>query len=180
MDDQHEKMRGTTIIAVRKAEETVIAGDGQITYGNQIMKSTAKKLRRLGNGEVITGFAGSTADAIALFERLERKLEKHNKQLQKACVELAKEWRTDRSLRRLEAMMITADKHQMYVISGNGDVIEPEDNYVTIGSGGGFALSAAIALYDYDLSAEQIARRSLEIASKICIYTNSNITMEKI
>ncbi|MDR0552984.1 MAG: ATP-dependent protease subunit HslV [Holosporales bacterium] len=174
-------MKGTTIIAVRKNGETVIAGDGQITYGNQIMKSTARKLRQLGSGEVIAGFAGSVADALALFERLEKKLEKHNKQLQKACVELAKEWRTDRSLRKLEAMMIAADKNQIYIIGGNGEVIEPDDNYVTIGSGGGFALAAAIALYDdHGLSAEQIAKRSLEIAAKICIYTNNNITVEKI
>jgi ATP-dependent HslUV protease subunit HslV len=178
---QKEIMVGTTIVSVRKNGEVVIAGDGQVTLGNQVIKSTAKKVRRLAGGSVISGFAGSTADAFALFERLEEKLEKHSKQLQRACVELAKEWRTDKFLRRLEAMMIVADKSYTYTLTGNGDVLEPEDNYTAIGSGGGFALSAAMALYETtDCSAEEIAKRSLEIASKICIYTNNNIAIEKI
>lgn len=179
--ESNNNMIGTTIITVRKQNEVVIAGDGQVTLGNQIIKSTARKVRQLCNGAVIAGFAGSTADAFALFERLEEKLEKHNKMLQKACVELAKEWRTDRALRKLEAMMIVADKNYTYILTGNGDVLEPENNFATIGSGGGFALSAAMAIYDDPvLSAEQIARKSLEIASKICIYTNNNIIIEKI
>ena len=176
------EMRGTTIITVRKNGEVVIAGDGQVTLGNQIIKSTARKVRRLGaDGSVIGGFAGSTADAFALFERLEEKLSKYNRQLQKSCVELAKDWRMDKNLRRLEAMMIVADKTYTYVLTGNGDVLEPEENYAAIGSGGSFALSASMALYDFtNLSAEEIARKSLEIASKICIYTNNNIVVEKI
>jgi ATP-dependent HslUV protease subunit HslV len=174
-------MDGTTIITVRKDGEVVIAGDGQVTLGNQIIKSTAKKVRCLSDGSIISGFAGSTADAFALFERLEEKLEKHSKQLQKACVELAKEWRTDKVLRRLEAMMIVADKNYTYMLTGNGDVLEPENNYAAIGSGGGFALSAAMALYDTpSMSAEDIAKMALEIAAKICIYTNNNITIEKL
>ncbi len=181
MENQNNSMLGTTIIAIRKNGEVVIAGDGQVTLGNQIIKSTATKVKRLGNGSVIAGFAGSTADAFALFERLEEKLEKHNKQLQKACVELAKEWRTDKVLRRLEAMMIVSDKNYTYILTGNGDVLEPESHYTAIGSGGGFALSAAMALYDVgELSAEEIAVRALNIASKICIYTNDNIVVEKI
>lgn len=175
------RMIGTTIITVRKNNEVVIAGDGQVTLGNQVIKSTARKVRRLCSGSVISGFAGSTADAFALFERLEGKLEKHNKMLQKACVELAKEWRTDKALRRLEAMMIVADKNFTYILTGTGDVLEPEDNYAAIGSGSGFALSAAMALYNNSgFSAEEIARESLEIAAKICIYTNNNIIVEKI
>jgi ATP-dependent HslUV protease subunit HslV len=178
---ENGSMIGTTIVAVRKNGEVVIAGDGQVTLGNQVVKSTAKKVKRLNVGRVIAGFAGSTADAFALFERLEKKLEEHNKQLQKSCVELAKDWRTDKALRKLEAMMIVADANYTYILTGSGDVLEPEDNYAAIGSGGGFALAAAMALYGIEsLLAEDIARKALLIASKICIYTNDNVVLEKV
>ena len=173
-------MRGTTIVAVRKNNEIVIAGDGQVTLGSQIIKSTARKVRKLCDGSVISGFAGSTADAFALFERLEEKLEQHNRQLSKACVELAKDWRTDKNLRKLEAMMIVADKSYTYVLTGQGDVLEPEYNYTAIGSGGGFALSSAMALYDTSMTAEEIAVKSIEIAARICIYTNNNVIVERL
>jgi ATP-dependent HslUV protease, peptidase subunit HslV len=171
---------GTTILCVKKDGRTVIAGDGQVSVGPTIMKSTAKKLRTLANGSIVTGFAGATADALTLFERLEGKLEKYPKQLTRACVELAKDWRTDRYLRRLEAMMIVADKHHVLVLTGTGDVLEPEDGVIGIGSGGNYAMSAARALMDSDLDAEEIVRKSMKIAADICVYTNNNITLEVI
>ena len=172
---------GTTILAVRKGDTVVIAGDGQVSLGQTVIKSNAKKVRRLGDGSVITGFAGATADAFTLFERLEAKLEEHAGQLTRACVELAKDWRTDRYLRRLEAMMAVADKEVSLVISGTGDVLEPEDGLIGIGSGGSFALAAARALIDVDsMEAEDIARKAMGIAAGICVYTNENITVEKL
>ncbi|MCP4394636.1 MAG: ATP-dependent protease subunit HslV [Alphaproteobacteria bacterium] len=173
--------RGTTILCVRKDKKVVIAGDGQVSFGNTVMKSNAIKVRRLGSGNIIAGFAGATADAFTLFERLEAKLEKHPGQLARACVELAKDWRTDKYLRKLEAMMAVADNKISLVLTGNGDVLEPEDGLIGIGSGGSFALAAARALHDRnDMDAEQIARKSLEIAADICIYTNKNIVIESI
>ncbi|MDX1711386.1 MAG: ATP-dependent protease subunit HslV [Rhodovibrionaceae bacterium] len=171
---------GTTIISVRKGGKVVIAGDGQVTVGPTIMKSNARKVRRLGpKGEVIAGFAGATADAFALFERLEGKLEQHPGQLARACVELAKDWRTDRYLRRLEAMMAVADARSSLVLTGQGDVLEPEDGLIGIGSGGSFALAAARALSELpDHDAEAIARKAMEIAAQICIYTNEAVVLE--
>jgi ATP-dependent HslUV protease, peptidase subunit HslV len=170
---------GTTILSLRKDDKVVIAGDGQVSFGQTVLKSNAKKLRRLGNGTVLAGFAGATADALTLFERLEAKLEQHPGQLSRACVELAKDWRTDRYLRRLEAMMAVADKSVSLILSGNGDVLEPEDAIIGIGSGGPFALAAARALIDQPgLDAEAIARKAMAIAAKICIYTNENITID--
>jgi ATP-dependent HslUV protease subunit HslV len=175
---------GTTIIAVRKGNKIVIAGDGQVSMGATIVKGNAKKVRRLksgGTGSVIAGFAGATADAFALFERLEGKLEKHPGQLMRACVELAKDWRTDRYLRHLEAMMAVADASTSLILSGNGDVLEPERGLIGIGSGGAYALSAARALFDLEgMDAETIARKSLAIAAEICVYTNTNITLESL
>ena len=172
---------GTTILCVRKDGRVVIAGDGQVTMGQTVVKSNARKLRRLAGGGVIAGFAGATADAITLFERLEGKLEQYSGQLSRACVELAKDWRTDRYLRRLEAMMAVADKNVSLILSGNGDVLEPEDGLIGIGSGGGYALAAARALIGIDgLDAEEVARRAMAIASGICIYTNDKITFEKL
>ena len=176
-----ESWHGTTILAVRKAGRVVIAGDGQVTLGQTILKSNARKVRRLGDGSVIGGFAGATADALTLFERLESKLEKHPGQLARACVELAKDWRTDRYLRRLEAMMAVADKDVSLVLSGTGDVLEPDDGLIGIGSGGNYALSAARALVGIDgLDAEEIVRRSMKIAADICVYTNTNVTLESL
>jgi len=169
---------GTTILAVRKNGAVVIAGDGQVTLGNTVIKSNARKVRRLGDGSVIGGFAGATADAFTLFERLEAKLEKHPGQLTRACVELAKDWRTDRYLRRLEAMMAVADKEVSLVLTGTGDVLEPEAGVMAIGSGGNYALAAARALVDTDKDAETIVRRALDIAADICVYTNRNVTIE--
>jgi ATP-dependent HslUV protease, peptidase subunit HslV len=170
---------GTTILSLRKDGKVVIAGDGQVSFGQTVLKSNAKKLRRLGGGSVLAGFAGATADALTLFERLEAKLEQHPGQLSRACVELAKDWRTDRYLRRLEAMMAVADKTVSLIVSGNGDVLEPEDAIIGIGSGGPFALAAARALVDQPgLDAEAIARKAMAIAAKICIYTNENITVD--
>jgi ATP-dependent HslUV protease subunit HslV len=170
---------GTTILCVRKGPRVVIAGDGQVSFGQTILKSNARKVRRLGDGSVIGGFAGATADAFTLFERLEAKLEQHPRQLTRACVELAKDWRTDRYLRRLEAMMAVADAKTSLILSGNGDVLEPEDGLIGIGSGGTYALAAARALLDReDLDAEAIARRAMAIAADICIYTNDNVTIE--
>ena len=172
---------GTTILSVRKGDRVVVAGDGQVSFGNTVMKSNARKVRPLGKGNVIAGFAGATADAFTLFERLEAKLETYPHQLTRACVELAKDWRTDRYLRRLEAMMAVADGTTSLVLTGNGDVLEPEDGLIGIGSGGSFALSAARALIDVDgLDAEAIARKAMKIAGDICIYTNENITIESL
>ena len=180
-EKSNNNMHGTTILAVRKKNSVVIAGDGQVTLGNTIMKSNAKKVRRLADNKVIAGFAGATADAFTLFERLENKLEQHPDQLSRACVELAKDWRTDKYLRRLEAMMAVADKKVSLIVSGTGDVVEPEDSLIGIGSGGAYALSAARALVDQDkLSAEDIAKKAMTIAADICIYTNSNFTIEKL
>ena len=171
----------TTILAVRKNGQVAIAGDGQVSLGNTVIKSNAKKLRRLGD-DVIVGFAGATADAITLFERLEAKLEQYPSQLSRACVELAKDWRTDRYLRRLEAMMLVADASVTLVLSGNGDVLEPEDGVMAIGSGGGFALAAARALHKYapEMDASAIARRAMEVAAGICVFTNVSILVETI
>ncbi|CAO5675035.1 MAG: ATP-dependent protease subunit HslV [Holosporales bacterium] len=169
---------GTTIISVRKNGKVVIAGDGQVTLGHQVIKGHAKKVRRLSQGQVLVGFAGATADAFALFERLEAKLEQYPSQLARACVEMAKDWRTDKYLRRLEAMMAVADKNVSLTLTGNGDVLEPEDGIIAIGSGGGYALAAAKALIDTNLEAEEIAKKALSIAGDICIYTNHNITLE--
>jgi ATP-dependent HslUV protease subunit HslV len=172
---------GTTILCVRKACQVAVAGDGQVTLGQTVVKSNARKLRRLAGGSVIAGFAGATADAFALFERLEGKLEQYAGQLTRACVELAKDWRTDRYLRRLEAMMAVADKSVSLILSGTGDVLEPEDEIIGIGSGGGYALAAARALIDLDrLDAEAVARRAMTIAAGICIYTNDKIVVEKL
>jgi ATP-dependent HslUV protease, peptidase subunit HslV len=172
---------GTTILTVRKAGKVVVAGDGQVSLGSTVLKSNAKKVRSIGRGDVIGGFAGATADAFTLFERLEAKLEQYPSQLVRACVELAKDWRTDRYLRRLEAMMIVADKSTTLVLTGTGDVLEPERDIMGIGSGGNYALAAARALLDIDgLSAEEIARRSMRIASDICVYTNENVVLEQL
>jgi len=168
----------TTICMVRRDGFVAIGGDGQVSLGQTVMKATAHKVRRLGKGDVIAGFAGSTADAFALFDRLEKKLEQYSGQLMRASVELAKDWRTDRALRQLEAMMIVADAQVGLVISGNGDVVEPESDIAAIGSGGPYALAAARALKDFDLSAEEIVRRSLTIAGEICVYTNTQLTIE--
>ncbi|MSP52141.1 MAG: ATP-dependent protease subunit HslV [Alphaproteobacteria bacterium] len=174
-----ESFHGTTILSVRKAGQVVIAGDGQVTVGQTVLKTKARKVRRLAGGRVIGGFAGATADAFTLFERLESKLEKHGGQLTRACVELAKDWRTDRFLRRLEAMMAVADDTVSLLVSGSGDVLEPDDGLIGIGSGGNFALAAARALIDRsDMDAETIARRAMDIAADICIYTNREVTVE--
>ena len=173
---------GTTILCVRRDGKVAMAGDGQVSLGQTIVKGNARKVRRIGaGGTVLAGFAGATADAFTLLERLETKLERFPNQLERACVELAKDWRTDRYLRRLEAMMAVADKSHSYTLTGNGDVLEPEDGVIAIGSGGNFALSAALALIDVPgLTAEDIARKSLAIASRICVYTNGNIIVETI
>ena len=172
---------GTTILSVRKDDRVVIAGDGQVSFGQTVIKANAKKVRPLGDGKVIAGFAGATADAFTLFERLEAKLEQHPGQLTRACVELAKDWRTDRYLRRLEAMMAVADSSVSLTLTGNGDVLEPEDGLIGIGSGGSYALAAARALLQSsELDAEAIARQAMAIASGICIYTNENITIESL
>ncbi len=174
-----QKWRGTTIISIRKGNDVVIAGDGQVSMGHTVLKGNARKVRRLGRDDnIIAGFAGSTADAFTLFERLEAKLEAHPGQLTRACVELAKDWRTDKYLRKLEALMAVADKETSLILTGNGDVVDPEHGIIGIGSGGNYALAAASALYDQDLTAEQIARKSLKIAADICVYTNENITIE--
>ena len=171
----------TTILAVRKGGQVVMAGDGQVSMGQTIVKSNARKVRRLGNGDIVAGFAGATADAFTLFERLEAKLERHPGQLLRAAIELAKDWRTDRYLRRLEAMMAVADKDVSLLLSGTGDVLEPEGGIIAIGSGGNYALSAARALIDVDgLDAEAIARKAMKIASEICVYTNGNLVIEKL
>lgn len=178
-NDQN-RWRSTTIIAIRKNGQVVVAGDGQVSMGQTILKSNARKVRRLGRSEeVIAGFAGATADAFTLFERLEAKLEAHPGQLTRACVELAKDWRTDKYLRRLEALMAVCDKDTSLILSGTGDVVEPEDGIIGIGSGGNYALAAARALAAHtDLNAEDIARKAMKIAGEICVYTNENVTVE--
>jgi ATP-dependent HslUV protease subunit HslV len=170
----------TTILSVRKGGRVVIAGDGQVSFGATIIKANARKVRQLGKGGVIGGFAGATADAFTLFERLEAKLEQYPGQLMRACVELAKDWRTDRFLRRLEAMMIVADRDTTLVLTGTGDVLEPEYHVTGIGSGGPYALAAARALLDSDLDAEAIARKAMGIAADICVYTNANLVVESL
>ena len=176
-----QKIRSTTVICVRRENKVVMAGDGQVTLGNEVIKASAKKLRRLYNDKVLAGFAGSTADAFALFSRFETKLEQFNGNLPRSVVELAKEWRTDRALRHLEALLLVADTKNIYLVSGNGDVIEPDEGVAAIGSGGPFALSAATALLrNTKLSAKRIAEESMAIAGKICIYTNDNFTFEEL
>ncbi len=180
-DASETQYHGTTILSVRKGGKVVVAGDGQVSLGQTVIKSNAKKVRRLGKGGVIAGFAGATADAFTLFERLEGKLETYPGQLTRACVELAKDWRTDRYLRRLEAMMAVADGGVSLVLTGTGDVLEPEDGLIGIGSGGSYALAAARALVDVDgLDAEAVARKSMSIAAGICIYTNENVVLESL
>ncbi len=181
MEDSNPIWHGTTILSLRKGNDVVIAGDGQVSLGDTIIKGSARKVRRLGAGSVLVGFAGATADAFTLFERLEGKLEQHPGQLTRACVEMAKDWRTDRYLRRLEAMMAVADKEVSLVLTGNGDVLEPDDGVVGIGSGGNYALAAARGLFDRDdMDAESIARRAMSIAAGICVYTNTSLIVEKL
>jgi ATP-dependent HslUV protease subunit HslV len=176
-----EQWHGTTILGVKKGGKTVIAGDGQVSMGNTVMKPNAKKVRRIGaDGKVIGGFAGATADAFTLFERLEKKLEQYNGQLLRSAVELAKDWRTDKYLRNLEALMIVADAEQMLILTGNGDVLEPEGGIAAIGSGGNYALSAAKALAEYEQDPEVLARRAMQIASEVCVFTNDRLTIETI
>ena len=176
-----ETWHGTTILSVRRGDTVVVAGDGQVSLGQTVIKSNARKVRTLADGRVLVGFAGATADAFTLFERLEAKLEQHPGQLTRACVELAKDWRTDRYLRRLEAMMAVADKSVTLVLTGTGDVLEPEDGLVGIGSGGNYALAAARALVDAtDLGAEEIARHAMAVAARICVYTNESVVIEKL
>ncbi|MWC42557.1 MULTISPECIES: ATP-dependent protease subunit HslV [Sphingomonas] len=169
---------GTTICSVRRGGRVVIGGDGQVSMGQTVMKPNARKVRRLGDGSVIGGFAGATADAFTLFERLEAKLERHNGHLMRAAVELAKDWRTDKFLRNLEAMMIVADKEATLILTGNGDVLEPEGGICAIGSGGNYALAAARALSDYEQDAETIVRKAMGIAAEVCVYTNDRLTLE--
>ena len=177
MDSWH----GTTILGVKKGGRTVVAGDGQVSLGNTVIKPNAKKVRRLGaEGTVIGGFAGATADAFTLFERLEKKLEQYNGQLLRAAVELAKDWRTDKYLRNLEAMMIVADAEQLLILTGNGDVLEPEGGIAAIGSGGNYALAAARALADYEQDPEVLARKAMQIASEVCVFTNDRVTIETV
>ena len=172
---------GTTIIGVRRGDKIVIAGDGQVSMGNTVMKPNAKKVRRIGKDEaVVAGFAGATADAFTLFERLEKKLEQYNGQLLRAAVELTKDWRTDKYLRNLEALMIVADKDNLLVLTGNGDVLEPEGGIAAIGSGGNYALSAAKALADYEDDPETIARKAMKVAAEVCVFTNDNVTVETV
>jgi ATP-dependent HslUV protease subunit HslV len=177
----NETFHGTTIVSVRKGGKVAIGGDGQVTFGPTVMKANAKKVRRIGaGGSVIAGFAGATADAFALLDRLEKKLEEHRGQLQRACVELAKDWRMDRALRRLDAMMLVADKDISLLLAGTGDVLEPENGVAAIGSGGPYALAAARALIDSENDAEAVVRKSLDIAAEICIYTNRNVVVETV
>jgi len=170
----------TTIVLVRKNNDVVVAGDGQVSMGNTVIKSTAKKVRRIEKRDVVAGFAGSTADALTLFERLESKLEKHAGNLSRSAVELAKDWRTDKYLRRLEALMAVADKEKSFIISGTGDVLEPEGDVIGIGSGGNYALAAAKVLMDTDMSAEDVAKKAIQVASDICVFTNNNLNIEKV
>ncbi|MDT8758875.1 ATP-dependent protease subunit HslV [Sphingomonas psychrotolerans] len=178
MSNNSNAWHGTTILSVRKSGKVVIAGDGQVSAGNTVMKPNARKVRPLGDGKVIAGFAGATADAFTLFERLEGKLERHQGQLLRAAVELAKDWRTDKYLRNLEAMLIVADKDVTLVVTGNGDVLEPEGGVAAIGSGGNFALAAARALVDYESDPEKISRQAMKIAGELCVYTNDRLTVE--
>jgi ATP-dependent HslUV protease subunit HslV len=180
MSNELPSWHGTTILTVRKGGTVVIGGDGQVSIGQTIVKSNAKKVRRLGKGDVIGGFAGATADAFTLIERLEKKPEQYPGQLARACVELAKDWRTDRYLRRLEAMMLVADRSTSLVLTGTGDVLEPEQGVMGIGSGGNYALAAARALLETDLDAETIAKKAMAIAADICVYTNEHITLESL
>jgi len=177
---RHDLWHATTILTVRKAGRVVIAGDGQVSLGQTVIKSNAKKVRRLAQDNVIAGFAGATADAFTLFERLETKLEQFPDQLVRSCVELAKDWRTDRYLRRLEAMMLVADRSATLVLTGTGDVLQPTGDLMGIGSGGNYALAAARALVDLDLEAEAIARKAMAIAAEICVYTNTNLVIESL
>ena len=170
----------TTRVLVRKKNDVVVAGDGQVSMGNTVIKSTANKVRRIDKRDVVAGFAGSTADALTLFERLESKLEKHAGNLSRSAVELAKDWRTDKYLRRLEALMAVADKEKSFIISGTGDVLEPEGDVIGIGSGGNYALAAAKVLMDTDLSAEEVAKKAIQVASDICVFTNNNLKIEKV
>jgi len=177
--ENYEKIYATTILGIRHKGQVALAGDGQVTLGQTVMKHSAKKIRRLYNGKILGGFAGAAADAFTLFERFEEKLERYSGNLPKAAVELAKDWRSDRYLRRLEALLAVLDEKNIFIISGTGEIIEPDDNIAAIGSGGSFALAAARSLVKYsDLSAAEIAREALSIASEICIYTNSNINVE--
>lgn len=175
---QASHWHGTTILTVRKNGKVVIIGDGQVSAGNTVMKGNARKVRTLAGGKVITGFAGATADAFALLERLEAKLEQYPTQLARACVELAKDWRMDKYLRQLQAMMIVADRSDTFVLTGNGDVVEPDGGITAIGSGGNFALSAALAMDEYEKDAETLARKAMSIADRICVFTNANLTIE--
>ena len=175
-----EKWHGTTIVLLRKSGETVVAGDGQVSLGNTVLKSKAKKVRKIQSRGVIAGFAGSTADALTLFERLEAKIEKHAGNLSRAAVELAKDWRTDKYLRRLEALMAVGDKSNSYIISGTGDVLEPEGDVIGIGSGGNYALAAGKVLMESKLSAEEVAKKAINVAADICVFTNNNVKIEKI
>ncbi|MEL7690951.1 ATP-dependent protease subunit HslV [Citromicrobium bathyomarinum] len=175
-----QQWHGTTIIGVKRGDTTVLAGDGQVSMGNTVMKPNAKKVRRIGDGKVVAGFAGATADAFTLFERLERKLDQYSGQLMRAAVELAKDWRTDKYLRNLEALMIVADKDTLLVLTGNGDVLEPEGGIAAIGSGGNYALAAARALSDYETDPEKIARRAMAVAAEVCVFTNDQVTLETV
>ncbi|MGX7926758.1 ATP-dependent protease subunit HslV [Tsuneonella sp. HG094] len=186
MDERHSAhgltpWHGTTIIGVKREGKTVVAGDGQVSMGNTVMKPNARKVRRIGkDGSVVAGFAGATADAFTLFERLEKKLEQYSGQLMRAAVELAKDWRTDKYLRNLEALMIVADKDVLLVLTGNGDVLEPEGGIAAIGSGGNYALAAARALSDYEDDPEKIARRAMAVAAEVCVFTNDQVTLETV
>jgi ATP-dependent HslUV protease subunit HslV len=171
---------GTTILAVRKDGQTVIAGDGQVSMGQTVVKGNARKVRTLAGGRVLAGFAGATADAFTLIERLETKLEQYPEHLARACVDLAKDWRTDRYLRKLEAMLLVADKEAIYTVTGVGDVLEPESGVAAIGSGGNYALAAGMALMDSGLTAEEVARKAMGIAARICVYTNGELTVERL
>ena len=176
-----EKIHATTVLCVRKGPQVAMASDGQVTLGNTVVKATAKKVRKMAEGRVLGGFAGSAADGIALFERLEAKLKEHNQQLLRAAVELAKDWRTDRMLRRLEAMLLVCDRERTFVLSGTGDVLEPDGGAAAIGSGGGYAMAAARALLDAtELPAREVAERSLRLAGELCIYTNTQLVFEEI
>ena len=182
-DNRHglTQWHGTTIIGVRKGDRIVVAGDGQVSMGNTVMKPNARKVRRIGEGgKVVAGFAGATADAFTLFERLEKKLEQYNGQLLRAAVELTKDWRTDKYLRNLEALMIVADKDNLLVLTGNGDVLEPEGGITAIGSGGNYALAAAKAIAEYEDDPELIARKAMQVAADICVFTNGNVTLEEV